>query len=150
MIARALAAVVAVALLGGFLNYFYRGERAARASRHFAEGNTLAAAGRNEEAIEQYRDALSISHNADHRLALGLALLKVRRWDEAVIYLKEVSRERPYSAPVHDALGEAQFQMGEYAAARDSFQKAVKIDPSDRAAADRADLSQQRLARHSP
>jgi signal transduction histidine kinase len=28
------------------------------------------------EAIEQYRDALSISHRADHRLALGLALVK--------------------------------------------------------------------------
>jgi hypothetical protein len=145
LIARALAAVVAVALLGGFLNYFYRGERAARARRHFAEGNALAAAGRNEEAIEQYRDALSISHNADHRLALGITLLKVGRWNEAVIYLKEVSRERPDSAPVQAALGEAQFRMGEYAAARESFLRAVKIDPSDRASADRAELSERRL-----
>jgi tetratricopeptide (TPR) repeat protein len=78
-------------------------------------------------------------------VALGKALLKVGRWNEAAIYLREVARERPDSAPVHAALAEAQFGMGEYAAARESFLKAVKIDPSDRLSADRAELSAHRL-----
>jgi tetratricopeptide (TPR) repeat protein len=139
--------VVAVALLGGFLNYFYRGERAARAQRYFAAGNQLAASNRGEEAIEQYRDALSISHNTEHRLALGMALLKAGHSSEAAIYLREVARERPDSAPARAALGEAQFGMGDYAAARESFLRAVKIDPGDRVSAQRAAECEQRLGR---
>jgi chloride channel protein, CIC family len=145
MIARALAVVVAVALLGGFLNYFYRGARAARAQRYFAAGNQFAAANRSEEAIEQYRNALSISHNTEHRLALAMALFKTGRWSEASIYLREIARERPDSAAVIRTLGEARFQMGEYGAARDSFLKAVSLDPSDRVSRERAAECEQKL-----
>jgi tetratricopeptide (TPR) repeat protein len=137
--------VLVVALLGGFMNYFYREERAARARRHFAEGNALVAAGRDGEAIERYRNALSVSHNTDHRLALGMALLKAGRWNEAAIYLKEVSRERPDDASVQAALGQAEFGIGDYAAARHAFLQAVRINPADRLSADRADLSEHRL-----
>ena len=138
LIWRAAVALVAVVLLAGFMNYFYRAERAARAERHFATGNQLTAANRTEEAIEQYRNALSLSHSTEHRLALGIALLKGEHWSEAEIYLKEVARQRPESAAVWAALGEARMGMGDCAAARASFLKAVKIDPSDKVSAQRA------------
>ena len=60
------------------------------------------------QAAEQYRHALSISHHTDHRLALGMALLKSGNAAEAAIYLRQVLRERPNDAAVHAALEEAQ------------------------------------------
>ena len=147
LVVRALVVVTAVALLGGVLNYAYRGQRAARAQQDFAAGNRLSGEGRMEEAVEQYRSALSISHSVEHRLALGIALLKLGRFDEAALYLREVARERPENAQVHAALGEAEFGLGEYAAARESFRRAVKIDPSDSVSAARAALCEQKLAR---
>jgi len=142
---RAGAAVLAVALVGGLLNYYYRGEGAARARQYFAAGNRFAAANRNDEAIEQYRTALSISHSTEHRLALGLALLKAGRHAESAIYLKQVARERPDSAPVHAALGQAEFALGDFAAARQSFLRAVRIDPADGTSGARAALCEQKL-----
>lgn len=53
------------------------------------------------EAIEQYRNALSISHRAEDRLALGLALLKAERWNEASLYLNDVLRQHPASGPAN-------------------------------------------------
>ncbi|HTP32263.1 MAG TPA: chloride channel protein [Candidatus Acidoferrales bacterium] len=147
MIMRALVAVIAVALVGGFLNYAYRGERASRAQKSFAAGNQLAAQGHTEEAIEQYRNALSISHSAEQRLALGMALLKAGRLNEAELYLREVARERPENAAVHAALGEAEFGLGKYAQARESFLRAVKINPSDSGSAARAALCDQKLGK---
>jgi len=76
-----LAALVGVAVLIASLNYFYRVERGKRAEQHFREANDLMQKERIPEAIEQYRDALSISHRIDHRLALGLALVKAERLD---------------------------------------------------------------------
>jgi CIC family chloride channel protein len=108
LILRVLVAVIAVVLLAGFLNYFYRGERAARAQQYFAAGNRLMSGQQYEEATEQYRHALSISHNTDHRLALGMALLKAGNPREAAIYLRQVLRERPNDAAVRAALEEAQ------------------------------------------
>ena len=69
-------AIVAVALLAGFLNYFCRAERSNRAGRACEAANQLYRRERLPEAIEQYRYALSISHRADHWLALGIALVK--------------------------------------------------------------------------
>jgi CIC family chloride channel protein len=108
MILRLLAAVAAVAMLAGFLNYFYRGERAARAREYFAAGNQLMAERRYEEATAEFRNALSISHQTDHRMALGMALLRAGHPSEAVIYLREVLRERPDDAAARAALEEAQ------------------------------------------
>jgi CBS domain-containing protein len=107
LVLRLLAAVVAVVMLAGFLNYFYRGERAARAQQYFTAGNHLMTEERYEEATEQYRKALSISHNTDHRLALAMALLKAGNTNEASIYLRQVSRERPNDAAVRAAFEEA-------------------------------------------
>ena len=88
-------ALVALALLMGFLNYFFRLERTNRANGYYRAAEELMQRGSYEEAIQRYRDALSASHSVDHRLALGLALVKAGHASEAPIYLNEVLREKP-------------------------------------------------------
>jgi tetratricopeptide (TPR) repeat protein len=107
LLAGMLAAVVGVALLGGFLNYFYRAERMKRAEQAYEGGKALARSERLPEAIEQYRYALSISHRPEHRLALALALTRVERWNEASIYLREILREQPDNGPANRAMAQA-------------------------------------------
>src|SRR5260370_33976112 len=47
------------------------------------------------DAIEQFRNALSISHSVVDRQALGLALVAAHRTAEAAIYLGDVLRSNP-------------------------------------------------------
>src|SRR5205085_11456757 len=73
---------------------------------------------RYDDAIAQYRNALSITHSAEHRLALAEALEKAGRPAEAEIYFREVLRENPSSGPAH--LG-----LARVAAARQNIDQAV-------------------------
>jgi tetratricopeptide (TPR) repeat protein len=91
-----IAATLGALLLVGFLNYYYRSERAARANLYFKAGNDLVLHDRSPEAVEQFRDALSVSpDNRDYRLALGLTLVETGRFEEASVYLEEVLRRDP-------------------------------------------------------
>ncbi len=98
LLAGVLAVLMGLAVVGGLLSYYYRSERAGRA-RHFYElGNQFLRKDLYDEAIEQYRDALSISHSSQNRLALALALVKAGHPDEAAIYLKDLLRSDPTNA----------------------------------------------------
>jgi len=112
LVAGVTASLVALGLLLGFLNYYYRAQRTSRAQAYFAAANELMQKERYDEAVEQYRNALSVSHRLDYRLALGLALVKDGRLDEARIYLGEVLREQPSSAPANLGLAEVESQEG--------------------------------------
>ena len=68
---------------------------------------------RYDEAIAKFRDALSISHDAQNRLALGLALLKAERPGEALIYLNEVLRVQPGSGAANLGIAEIYAQEPE-------------------------------------
>ena len=117
--------LIGVAVLGGFLSYYYRAERATKAEQAYQLGNDLLAKDRLGESIEQYRYALSISHKADHRLALGVALLKAERVDEATLYLGEVLRDRPNSAPANLGMAEVFAEKGLVDAAAERYRRAV-------------------------
>jgi CIC family chloride channel protein len=112
LLAGLLAAMVVLVMLTGFLNYYYRAERSGRALASYRAGNQLMQEGRYDEAIEQYREALSISHSSENRLALGLALIKTGRLNEAEIYLNEVLANSPESAPAHRGLAQIYAQRG--------------------------------------
>jgi CIC family chloride channel protein len=107
MLSGALAALVAVVMVAGFLNYFYRAERGKKAEQAYEAANELLQKDRLQEAIAQYRNALSISHSVEHRLALALALVKAGQMNEATIYLTEILRQRPASGPANLALAQA-------------------------------------------
>lgn len=94
-------ALLVLLSVGGFLSYFYRAERAERAQAYFEEGKKLMEAERYPEAVERYRNALSISHTNEQRLALARALFRAGRLNEAGVYLKELLRDRPENGPAN-------------------------------------------------
>jgi CIC family chloride channel protein len=117
-----LAAMVALA---GFLTYYYRGERSARAGRYYIDGNRLMAKDRYQEAIEQYRDALSISHGARDRLALARALEKAGRSSEAEIYFRELLRDKADSGPANLGLARIAVSRGRAQDALNYYHRAI-------------------------
>jgi CIC family chloride channel protein len=125
LLAGVLTTLVGVAILAAFLNYFYRAERVKRADRYFSAGNELMQKDRLPEAIEQYRNALSISHRLDHRLALGLALVKASRLNEAAIYLDDVLRQQPESGPANLGVASIDVQQGRIDDAVTAFHHAI-------------------------
>ncbi|MFN8008604.1 MAG: chloride channel protein [Terriglobia bacterium] len=97
LLARISVALLLVLTLTGFLVIYYHAERRAGAEKAFQSGNALSDEGRNLEAIEQYRYALSVSHSREHRTALAMALLKAKLPNEAEPYLRELIQEDPDS-----------------------------------------------------
>jgi tetratricopeptide (TPR) repeat protein len=94
-----LAAGLGVLLVIGFLNYYYRSARSERAGEYFKTGNELLNQDRDEEAVQQFRDALSgAPGNLQYRLALGLALAKAQHPAEAAVYLNALLKRDPENA----------------------------------------------------
>jgi CIC family chloride channel protein len=112
LFAGVLTALFALAVLMGFLHYLYRAQRADRAQNYYKTANELMQKERYEEAIAQYREALSISHSVDYRLALGLALVKGGHPRDASIYLNQVLHDRPMSSEANIGLARASVQQG--------------------------------------
>jgi chloride channel protein, CIC family len=119
------ASLLVLLLLSGFFVYYYHSERQASATLAFNNGNALVAQGRNEEAIEQYRNALSISHTSEHRIALALTLEKVNRFNEAAIYLNELSRVDPNNAMVNLGLARYEANQGSAEKALTYYHRAI-------------------------
>ena len=104
MLTTVVAGVLGLFLLGGFLTHHYYTARLETAVQYFRDGTALAREGRNAEAIEQFRAALSLTHSDQYRLALGLALARAGRETEAAVYLGEVLRTDPANGPANLAL----------------------------------------------
>ena len=117
--------LAALAILGGSLNYFYRTQRISQAQAFRKAGNRLLTQARFDEAVAQYRSALSISHSVDDRLALALALVKADAASEASLYLNEVLQSRPQSGPANLALARIESQRGQVDDAISRFQRAA-------------------------
>jgi tetratricopeptide (TPR) repeat protein len=121
-----IAATLGALLLVGFLNYYYRSERAARADRYFKAGNDLVLHDRNQEAVEQFRDALSVSpDNREYRLALGLTLVNTGRLEEASVYLEEVLRRDPTNGRANLGLARIAAQQERTADAVTCYHRAI-------------------------
>jgi len=120
-----LAALVLAISIVAFLSYVYRTQRITRAQEFFKQGNELMQADRYEEAVEQYRHALSITHRSDQRLSLAIALVKANHLNEAEIYLRELLRENPTSGPANLGLGRIFLENGETSQAISYFHRAI-------------------------
>ncbi len=112
MLAGVLAALAGLAVLTGFFNYFYRTERATAAQRDRQLGQRFLAEQRYEEAIQEFRQALSITHSTDDRLALGMALTDGGHGNEAASYLTQVLKDRPQSGPANLGMARVLAQQG--------------------------------------
>ena len=101
-----IAAGLAVLLVLGFLNYYYRSARSQRAEEDYKTGTQLLAQERYDEAVQQFRTALSGEPgNAEYRLALGLALAQQHNLAEASVYLNALLKRNPENTLAN--LGEA-------------------------------------------
>ena len=119
LLAGVLAVLIGLGMVAGLLSYYYRTERAGRAQHFFQLGNQYLQRDLYDDAIGQYREALSISHGNQYRLALALALVKAGHPDEAAIYLNDLLRSDPTNA-------EANLGMARVAAQGGRIDEAVK------------------------
>lgn len=98
-------------------------------------GQSLAALGRNTEAIEQFRAALA--GRPEYQVArynLARALVRARKYDEAAAHFEELVRQLPRDAQIRDELGELYLLQGKPERAAQMFHQALAIDPTDKVA----------------
>ncbi len=101
------------------------------AARRLAEATAHHQAGRLEEALAAYR-ALIATHpaQAELRYRAGVALLALRRFDEAAVQLGEAARLEPGQPAAWLSLGLARREMLDAEGAAEAFSKARAIDPA--------------------
>jgi len=117
--------VLGLFLLGGFLAHHYYAARLETSAASYQAGRNLEREGRLEEAIEQFRAALSLTHSEPYRLALGVALARAGRGAEATVYLSEVLRTDPNSGPANLAMAHALKAQTDPAASIAAYRKAL-------------------------
>jgi tetratricopeptide (TPR) repeat protein len=106
---------------------------ASEGTANFYLGTLAAESGQLKEAIRHleiaarsYRDQYSANHN------LALALYKAERWQEGIAVLEKMAAdERSSSAEVHNLLGQGYDRLDRPKEAFDSYQKAIRQDPSN-------------------
>ena len=94
-------------------------------------GTELQAAGRLDEAVEQYRRVLALT--PDDALAhsnLGTALAAQDRLDEAVGHYEQALALVPGDADAHSNLGNALLSLGRTAEGAASLRRALDLDPA--------------------
>jgi CIC family chloride channel protein len=121
----AMVALGALALLAGWLQFVFRADRAARAGRFAVEGRRLMTAARYDEAADQLRNAVSLTHSAADRLALGMALLDAGHLEEAAIYLNGALDANPHSGEANLALAELAMRQGRIGEGVTYYQHAI-------------------------
>ncbi|HEV8138067.1 MAG TPA: tetratricopeptide repeat protein, partial [Pyrinomonadaceae bacterium] len=100
------------------------------ATDHRKKAEDALASGRNEEAIEEFKQALSLEGDSvESHHGLGLAYLQVGDKTNARNSFKEAVRLKPDWPQAHFDLGQTYYELGEYATAANSFEEAVRLKP---------------------
>jgi WD40 repeat protein/Tfp pilus assembly protein PilF/thiol-disulfide isomerase/thioredoxin len=108
----------------------WRAWRRAEAEGRITLAGTLTTAGRRDEAMEAYRQALALWPDAARaHNGLGHLLAGKGRPDEAVAACRQAVRLQPDSAVFHYDLGNVQSAAGAVEDAITSFQEALRLDP---------------------
>jgi tetratricopeptide (TPR) repeat protein len=95
-------------------------------------GVTLAADGRHEDAIADYRQAIAINADyAEARANLGHELLGMGKMDEAYPLLVEALRLKPNAAIAHGDLGILLAARGQFPEARQHVQESLRLVPGN-------------------
>jgi len=97
---------------------------------HRIYGNTLAKAGKIDEAIAQYKEAIRVKPNySEAYYSLGVAETGRDRMDQAMAYYRRAINIDGNYALARNNLGYALLMRGEYYEALKQFQEAVRISP---------------------
>ncbi len=85
--------------------------------------------GRNPEALATVQNARRAA-TGDMNLALieGIALIRMQRYDPAATLLIDLARRNPSNPEIHATLGAAMMGAGFFDEARETLQKAVRLD----------------------
>jgi tetratricopeptide (TPR) repeat protein len=106
--------------------------RSMRAGTHYNIGYDLQIAGRNDEAITEYRAALALWPDlADAHSNLGLLLAARGEHDEALQQLRDALRLDPAMSEAHVNLGLELAARHQAADAIASFERALELDPTN-------------------
>jgi AAA+ superfamily predicted ATPase len=100
-------------------------------------GDLLAAAGRHEEALEEYREALALDPSDELRLALAGAFLSLGRTGEAAVLVDVVLEGEGSSGAALVLRSRLLLNEGDLDGARDAYRQALALD---------AELADQELA----
>lgn len=104
--------------------------RSARVHNNF--GVALKAAGRMNEAAEQYRETIRLDPGfTEAYFNLGNILSAQGKYLQAIPYYRRAAQLAPRLAVTHRALGEACMNAGYLAAARNELSQALALDPGD-------------------
>ena len=99
-----------------------------------ARGWVYRIAGLPEEAVQSFERAIRVSP-VDPALPLlitgiGLALIELGRFDEAIVAGKKAQRQNPSFSPAHRCLASAFAHLGRDAEARDAAARLLEVDPA--------------------
>jgi Flp pilus assembly protein TadD len=85
-----------------------------------------------EEAIASFRTVLTLEHeNAEARIAMAGAYMRLRRYDEAEQVLKEVLQADNESVRAMISLGKLALLKSNKSKAEEYFRQALKLDPDN-------------------
>jgi tetratricopeptide (TPR) repeat protein len=100
------------------------------AEAHCIRGDDLMVAGRHQEAIEQYEQALRIApDSAEGHQSLGTVFLQAGRIEEAIAQYEQALRLKPDYAEAHANLGAALIKLGRPEDAIRQYEQALQIAP---------------------
>ena len=120
------AAIAGFWLFDSFLERMDRSETQAEARRSFGEGQALAAAGRNAEAVERFKSAVAIARdNRDYQLALADALLAVGKTAEADTIANQVLLHDSMDGAANLSMARIDVRKGDFADAPSYYHRAV-------------------------
>ncbi len=103
----------------------------ARAKHHYNEGEFQAAVDSCQAAIERFYERMSDRDKGSVRSLLGLGLMKLERWDEAIAELEVCTGVSPAEAEHWYKLGRAYSRVGRRREAIEALQRAAEISPND-------------------
>ncbi len=122
---------IAMLLLGTtillFIGSAFAQDMSPEAGKLYNEGNSLLKAGNYNGAIENYNNALAIEKDYRIFYQRGVALKKTRNLEEAKNSFEECLKLNSKFSGGFNALGGVYFQMGNYLAAIENFEKVLSL-----------------------
>lgn len=112
-------------------------EAAQKATEYYHEAYTLTDQGKLEEAIVAYSKAIDLIPDffeaIDNR---AFCKMDMARWRDAIEDFKLSLQVNPDSLLAEFSIGECYYRLGEFAKAKDQFEKCVKLDPTHQVSKD--------------
>jgi len=100
---------------------------------HVEKAQILTQLGRYQEAVNALEQALDYGghQKADTWLALGVAHLKARNWEQAIVTFEQAAHRFPFLPRAYSGLAAARAESGDLAAAKEALLTAQRLNPAD-------------------